>query len=154
MPKSKGGEAGSLPKYERQKLQRLYTQSGAADGSVRNLVKSSNLPVSMVRLFFHSKPSYTKFTFATRQFNRTKAFARFRIEKWCMDLACIDKPAKDNNGVKYLLVRQYLFDRIVDAKGLKTKDSKEMVRAFLTRIVEENWPKKRARQRKVICWRV
>ena len=50
----------------------------------------------------------------------------------CMDLAYTDNRAKDNNGVKYLLVRQDLFDRTVDAKGMKTKDSKETVCAFLT----------------------
>ena len=42
-------EAGSFSKYERQKLRRLYTQGGAAYGSVRNLSKASMLPVSKVR---------------------------------------------------------------------------------------------------------
>ena len=59
-----------------------------------------------------------------------------------MDLAYVDKLAKDNNGVKYLLVRQDLFDRTVDAKGKKTKDSKETVRAFLTMITKKNRPTK------------
>ena len=130
MLKLKREEAVSLSKSERQKLQRLYTQCGAAYGSVRNLVKASNLSVSKVRQFLHSKPSCTKFTLATRKSKRMKAFARFKIEVWCMDLAYVDKLAKDNNGVKYLLVRQDLFDRTVDAKGMKTKDSKETVRAF------------------------
>ena len=40
--------------------------------------------------------------------------------------------------MKYLLVRQDLFDRTVDAKGMKTKDSKERVRAFLTMITRKN----------------
>ena len=71
-----------------------------------------------------------------------KAFARFKNEIWCMDLAYVDKLAKDNNGVKYLLVRQDLFDRTVDAKGMKTKDSKETVRAFLTMITKMNRLKK------------
>ena len=61
-----------------------------------------------------------------------KAFARFKTEIWCMDLAYVDKLAKHNNGVKYLIVGQDLCDRTVDAKGMKTKDSKEMVRANLT----------------------
>ena len=142
MPKLKRREAGSLSKSERQKLQRLYTQGGAAYGSVRNLVKASNLSVSKVRQFLHSKPSYTKFTLATSKFKRMKAFARFKNEIWCMDLAYVDKLAKDNNGVKYLLVRQDLFDRTVDAKGMKSKDSKETVRAFLTMITKRNRPKK------------
>ena len=71
-----------------------------------------------------------------------KAFARFTNETWCMDLAYVDKLANDNNGVKYLLVRQDLFDRTVDAKGMKTEDSKETVRAFLTRFTKKNRPKK------------
>ena len=109
---------------------------------MRNLVKASNLPVSKVRQFLHSKPSYTKFTLATRKFKRMKAFARFKNEIWCMDLAYVDKLAKDNNGVKYLLVRQDLFDRTVDAKRLKSKDSKETVRAFLSMITKKHRPEK------------
>ena len=55
-----------------------------------------------------------------------------------MDLAYIDKLTKDNNGVKYLLVRQDLFDKTVDAKRMKTKDSKDTGRAFLTIITKKN----------------
>ena len=57
-------------------------------------------------------------------------------------MAYVDKLAKVNNGGKYLLVSQNLFDRTVDAKGKKTKDSKETVRAILTRITKKNRPKK------------
>ena len=35
-----------------------------------------------------------------------------------------------------------LFDRTVDAKGMKTKDSKETVRAFFTMITKKNRPTK------------
>ena len=87
MPKLKTEEAGSPSKSERQKLQRLYTQGGAANSSVRNLVKASILSVSKVRQFLHSKPSYTKFTLASGKFKRMKAFARFKNEFWCLDLA-------------------------------------------------------------------
>ena len=69
-----------------------------------------------------------------RKFKRMRAFARFRNEIWCMDLAYVDKLAKENNGVKYLLVRQDLFDRTVNAKGMKTKDSQETVQAFSSRL--------------------
>ena len=111
-------------------------QGGAAYGSVRNLVKASNLSVSNGKRFLHSKPSYTKFILATHKLRRLKAFARHQNENWCMDLAHIDKLAKDNNGVKCRLVRQN--DRTVDAKGMKTKDSEETVRAFLTMITKKN----------------
>ena len=155
MPKLKIEEAGSVSKSEHQKLQRLYTQSGAVYGSERNLVKTGALLVSKVRQFLHSKPSYTNFTLATGKFKQMKAFARFKIEIWCTDLAYVVKLAKDNNGVKYLLVRQYLFDRIVDANGMKTKDSKETVRAFLSMTTKKNRPKKiLGGQGNRFCWRV
>ena len=114
--KLKREEVVSLSKPERQKLQRLYTQGGAAYGSVRNLVKTSNLSVPKVRQFLHSEPSYTKLTLATRKFKRLKTFPRFKNEIWSMELAYVDKLAKDNNGVKYLLLRQDLFDGNVDEK--------------------------------------
>ena len=142
MPKPKSEEAGSLSKYERQNLQKLFTQGGAAFASVRSSVETGSLPVSKVSQFIHSKPSYTKFPLATSKFQRMKAFASINNEIWCMDLAYTDKLANDNNGVKHRLVRQDLFDRIVYAKRMKTKDSKETVRAFLTMITEKNRPTK------------
>ena len=134
-------EAGSLSKHERQKLQRLYTQGAAAYGSARNLAKSSGLPVSKVRQFLHSKDSYTQFTLAARKFKRMRAFARFRNEIWSMDLAYVDKLTKENNGVKSLLVGQDLFDRTVNAKGMKKK-SQETVKAFSSMITKKSRPKK------------
>ena len=71
-----------------------------------------------------------------------RAFARFRNEICCMDLAYVDKLAKEKNDVKYLLVRQDLFDRTVNAKGTKTKDSQETVKAFSSMITKKNRPKK------------
>ena len=71
-----------------------------------------------------------------------RAFARFRKEIWCMDLAYVDKLAKQINDVKYLLVRQDLFDRTVNAKGKKRKDSQETVKAFSSMITKRNRPKK------------
>ena len=71
-----------------------------------------------------------------------RAFARFRKESWCMDLAYVDKLAKENNGVMYLLVRQHLFDRTVNAKGMKTNYSQETVKAFSSMITKRNPSKK------------
>ena len=59
-----------------------------------------------------------------------------------MDLAYVEKMAKENNGVKCSLVRQDLFDRIVHAKRMKTKDSQESVKAFSSMITKRNRPKK------------
>ena len=71
-----------------------------------------------------------------------RAFARFRNEICCMDLGYVDKLAKENNGVKFLLVRQDLLDRTLNAKGMKTKDSQETVKAFASMITNRNRPKK------------
>ena len=90
----------------------------------------------------HSKTSFTKIAFATRKVKRMKVFSRFKNEIWCMDLAYVDEIAKDSNGVNHLLVRQDLFYRTVDAKGMKTKDFKETVCAFLTMITKKNRPNK------------
>ena len=65
---------------------------------------------------------------AARKLRRMRAFARFRNKIWCMDLAYVDKLAKQNYGVMYLLGRQDLFDKTVIAKGMKTKDSQEIVK--------------------------
>ena len=119
-----------------------YTQGAAAYGSVHTSAKASRLPVSKVRQFLHSMASYTKFTLSPRKLRRMRAFARFRNEIWCTDLAHVDKLAKKNNGVKYLLVRQDLFDRLVNAKGMKTKDSQETVKAFPSMITKRKRPKK------------
>ena len=58
------------------------------------------------------------------------------------DSNIIDKLAKDKNGVKCLLVHQDLFDRTVDAKGMKTKDSKETVKTFSEINTKKERPKK------------
>ena len=41
----------------------------------------------------------------------------------------------------FLLVRQDLFDRTVNAKGMKTKDSQETVKAYYSMITKKNGPK-------------
>ena len=71
-----------------------------------------------------------------------KAFVSSEKELWCMDLAYVDKLAKDNNGVKYFSLRRDLFDRILDANGIKRKNSNETVGAFLTMITKKTGSKK------------
>ena len=107
----------------------------------RQLGKASRLPVSKVRQFLPSKASYTQIALATRKFKTIRAFSKFRNETRCMDLAYVDKLAKENNGVKFLLVRQDLFDRTVIAKWMKTKDFQETVKAFSSMITKKNRPK-------------
>ena len=109
---------------------------------MRILAKAAKLSPSEVREFLQSKTSYTRLTQATRKFESMRACERFKDENWCVDLAYVDKLAKDNNGVKYLLVHQGLFDRTVDAKVMKTKDSKGTVKTFSKMNTKKNKPKK------------
>ena len=59
-----------------------------------------------------------------------------------MDLAYVDKLAKDNDRVKYLLVRHDLFDRTLDAKGMNIKHSKEKDKTFSKMITKNKRPQK------------
>ena len=130
MPRKKTEETGCLSNYERRKLQKLYSQGGAAYGSVQNLVKASKVPISEVRHFLYSKTSYPRFSQSTRNFRRMKAFARLGNEGWCMDLTFVEKLVRDNNGFKCLLLRQDMFERTMDGRGMKTKDSNETLITF------------------------
>ena len=56
-------------------------------------------------------------------------------------MAYIKKLVKAKSGVKNLLVLQDLSDRTVDAKRMKTKDSEQTVRPFLTMITKKTRPK-------------
>ena len=56
----------------------------------------------------------------------------------CVNLAYDDKLPKGNMAVKFLVVRQDLFGRTVDAKGIKTKDCRETLRAVKTMITKKH----------------
>ena len=57
-----------------------------------------------------------------------------------MDQAYVDKIAENINGVNYLIVRQLLFHRTLNAKRMKTKE--ETIRAFSTMLTRKVQPKK------------
>ena len=61
-----------------------------------------------------------------------KAFSEFKIDLLCMDFPFFDALAEENIGIKWLLVQEKWFDWTVDGKWMKTKDSKETLRALST----------------------
>ena len=72
-----------------------------------------------------------------------------------MDFAYVDKLAKNNNSVKYLLVRQDLFDRTVDAKRMKTKKFQGYCLLIFVYDYKKRFvPKILGWQGNTICWRV
>ena len=59
-----------------------------------------------------------------------------------MDLTHVDTLAIDNNAVNYLVFRQDLFHRYVDARGMKREGFEKKFRAFLTLITKKFDPVK------------
>ena len=45
----------------------------------------------------------------------------YKMKLVSVDMAYVDESAKDDDGVKFLIVCQDLFDGTIDAKGLKQK---------------------------------
>ena len=83
-----------------------------------------------------------------------KAFVRSKYDSWCMDLAYVDKLAKEDNGVKFLLVRRDLFDKTVTANGMKKKlPRKRFVRFFGFDYEKYSNQEILGRQGTWICWR-
>ena len=143
MPKRKTEELGSLSKYEKVSLNRLYSRGRAAYGSVRNLSKASGLSKKKVEQFLQTKTSYTKFGPPIRRFRRLQAFSKYINDIWRIDLAFVDKLASQNNGVKYLLVAvDVFFSRFVRVQTMKTKYAKDTLQAFKKMISRKNTPEK------------
>ena len=62
-------------------------------------------------------------------------------EIWSLDLAYVDKLAKYNRGVRYLLVAVDCLSRYLRVEPLKTKYAKETAEAF-KKMIKTKQPKK------------
>ena len=94
MPKPKKEETGLFQKLKVRSSKGLTHSVVMLMGFSKFMMKASCLPISKVRQFLRSKPSYTKFTLVTREIRRTKAFASFKKENQCLDLAYINRMSK------------------------------------------------------------
>ena len=122
-------------------MKKLYTSGPAAFGSKYNLVKASGLPLRAVEQFLQTQNAYTKYRSYRRNFPRLKVIVNDLNEIWSLDLAYVDKLAKYNNNVKYLLVAVDCLSRYVRVQPLKTKFSKEVTEAF-RKMIKFKTPKK------------
>ena len=94
-------DAGTVSEADLRKLEALYRKGPAAYGSVADLKKASGLSWRKLNNFLQGRNAHTKF----RQFPRRLKVIAFDInEIWSIDVAYVDKLAKFNHGVKYLLV--------------------------------------------------
>ena len=111
-------------------MKKKYTSGPAAFGSKSNLIKVSGLSETKVQNFLESQNAYTKYRVSVRRFPRLKVIVNDINEIWSLDLAFVDKLAKHNNNVKYLLVAVDCLSRYVRVQPLKTKNSVEVAKAF------------------------
>lgn len=112
---------GLITHSERRLLQGLYTSGPSAYGSIKSLKDASGLSTTKVQHFLHNSNAYTKFHIAKRKFKRLQVTPTGINEIWCADLAFVDKLAKYNGGVKYLLVVIDVLSRFVRVQPMKNK---------------------------------
>lgn len=92
--------------------------------------------------YLHSSDTYTKYRTAKRKFPRLKTIV-FRInEIWCIDLAYVDKLAKSNDGVNYLMVAVDVMSRFVRVQPMKNKYSTTARDAFMKMLDNNAVPEK------------
>ena len=103
--KLKRQQAGKLHSVEIKKINKVYTKGKAAFGSVANIKEESGFSHKKIEKFLQSKNSYTKYRQFRKIFPRLKVVGYRINEIWSMDVAYMDKIAKHNNGVKYLLIQ-------------------------------------------------
>ena len=121
---------GKLSASEKLKLKKLYKNEPTAYGTVSNLQKASSLSRVRVENFLQSKNSHTKYRQYKKRFPRLKVIACDINEIWSIDLACVDKLAKNNNGVKYFLVAVDVLSRKLRVQPMRTKGAEETAKTF------------------------
>ena len=101
--KSNQPASGKITSYQVKQLDKLYTKSSAAFGSIANLKKASGYTRGKIVCYLQSKAPYTKYRQFRKSFPRLKAVA-YRINQinqpWSVDVVYMDKVAQHNNGVK------------------------------------------------------
>ena len=118
-----------------------YTKGPAAYGSVKNLQKSTKSKPSKVKLFLEGKNAHTKHKKYRKRFPILKVIAYDINEIWSLDLAYVDKLAKENKDVKFLLVAVDCLSRYLRVAPLKSKYATTTADAF-KKMIKNKQPKK------------
>ena len=126
---------------EEKKFKILYSKGPAAFGSVKNLTNASQLSPKKFKIFLRSQSSHTKYGLFRKTYPRLKVIVNDINEIWSLDLAYVDKLAKYNRGVRYLLVAVDCLFRYLRVEPLKTKYAKETTEAF-KKMIKTKQPKR------------
>ena len=91
--------------------------------------------------YLETKPSFTKYRSNLSKYPRLKIFEKDIYEIWSLDLANVDKLAKYNRNIKYLLVAVDCLSRYLPVEPLKTKYATETAKAF-QKMIKNKQPEK------------
>ena len=116
-PDSKNG----LTSSEKKTLDQLYSKGPASFGNPTRLKTQSKLSFGKIKSYLETKPSHTKYRPIRIQFPRLKVIVKDIDEIWSVDLAYVDKLAKYNRKVKFLLVAVDSPSRYLRVEPYKTK---------------------------------
>ena len=112
-------------------------QNGTSFGSVTTLAKATGFERAEVEDYSAKKDSHSKFKAAIRNHPELRVHASRINHIWCMDLAIMDKIARVNDKIKYLLVCVDVFSRVVRVEPMKNKFANETLRVF--KQMTSNW---------------
>ena len=127
---------------EEKLLKKSYTVKGPAlFGSVKTLKATTVIPRQKVKHFLHTEPAYTKYRTVRRKIPRLKVIVYDINEIWSIDLAYVDKLAKYNKYIKYLLNAVDCMSRYLRVQPLKSKYATTTAEAF-TQMIKTEKPKK------------
>ena len=124
-----------------ERMKKLYRKGPAAYGSVKSLQKASKLPEKTVENFIHTQNAYTKHKTYRKKFPRLKVKVFDLNEIWSLDLAHVDKLAKYNGDVNYLLVAVDCLSRYLRVQPMKSKYATTCMEAF-KKMIKVKQPKK------------
>lgn len=123
-------------------LLKAYETGPAAYSNADRLHLHTKATKQEISNFLNTTNSYTKYKNVRRKFQRLKVMAFDINEIWAMDLAYVDKLAKYNKNVKYLLVAVDVLSRYVRVQPLENKFAKTTLHAFKQMLKKGKRPQK------------
>ena len=118
----------------------MYTRGPAAYGSARNLQEASKMPKAKIDTFLQQKMPI-KNRQIQRKFPRVKVIAYENNEIWSIDVTYVNKLAKYNNGVKYLLVAVDVLSKFLRVVPMRSKSAPDAAKA-IEKMIEKVQPQK------------
>ena len=123
-------------------MKKSYTDKRPAlFGSVKTLKVATVTPRQTIKHLLHTEPAYTKYRTVRRKIPRLKVIVYDINEIWSIDLAYVDKLAKYNKDMKYLLVAVDYMSRYLRVQPLKSKHATTTAEAF-NQMIKTEKPKK------------